>query len=83
MARIRSFVTQVRVNIASQRSSIISRYLDTGAQPAFHFGGNFHEISFDDVLVLIQPWYNFCANGHFITDKVLFATFPKMRNFQF
>jgi len=37
-----------------------------GAQPALHFGGrNFHEISlFDDVIVLIQPWYNFFANGH-------------------
>jgi len=37
----------------------------TGAQPALHFGGgNFHEISCDDVIVLIQPWYNFFANGH-------------------
>jgi len=37
----------------------------SGAQPALHFGGgNFHEISFDDVIVLIQPWYNFSANGH-------------------
>jgi len=27
-------------------------------------GGNFHEISFDDVIVLIQLWYNFFANGH-------------------
>jgi len=26
-------------------------------------GGNFHEISLDDVIVLIQPWYNFFANG--------------------
>jgi len=26
--------------------------------------GNFHEISFDEVIVLIQPWYNFFANGH-------------------
>jgi len=34
-------------------------------QPALHFGGgNFHEISFDDVIVLIQLWYNFFANGH-------------------
>jgi len=24
----------------------------------------FHEISFDDVIVLIQLWYNFFANGH-------------------
>ena len=36
-----------------------------GAQPALHFrGGNFHEISFNDVIMLIQPWYNFFANGH-------------------
>jgi len=36
-----------------------------GTQPALHFGGgNFHEISFDDVIVFIQPWYNFFANGH-------------------
>jgi len=36
------------------------------AQPPLHFGGwwNFHEISFDDVIVVIQPWYNFFANGH-------------------
>ena len=26
--------------------------------------GNFHEFSFYDVIVLIQPWYNFFANGH-------------------
>jgi len=30
--------------------------------------------------VLIQPWYKFFAN---VTDKVLFATFPKIRTFQF
>jgi len=39
--------------------------VDPGAQSALRFGGgNFHEISFDDVIVLIQPWYNFFANGH-------------------
>ena len=27
-------------------------------------GGNFYEISFDDVIVLVQPWYNFFENGH-------------------
>ena len=27
-------------------------------------GGNFHEISSDDVMVLIRPWHNFFANGH-------------------
>jgi len=37
----------------------------SGAQPALHFGGgNFHEISFDDVIVLIQPWQNFFASRH-------------------
>jgi len=36
-----------------------------GAQPALHFvGGNFHKISFDDVIVLIQSWCNFFANGN-------------------
>jgi len=32
-----------------------------GSQP----GGkdNFHELSFDDVIVLIQPWYNIFSNG--------------------
>jgi len=45
-----------------------------GVQPTLHlggdvwgeisFGGKFHEISFDDVIVLIQLWYNFFANGH-------------------
>jgi len=30
---------------------------DAGVQLALHFGGgNFHELSFDDVIVLIQPW---------------------------
>jgi len=27
-------------------------------------GGNFHEISFDDIILLIQPWHNSFANGH-------------------
>jgi len=31
---------------------------------SFRRGGNFHEILFDDVIVLIQPRYNFSANGH-------------------
>jgi len=39
-------------------------------------GGKFLELSFDVVIVLIQPWYNFFANGH---RYVLFAAFPKMR----
>jgi len=42
----------------------------TSAQPrsatssSFRGGSNFHEISFDDVIVLVQPWCNFFANGH-------------------
>jgi len=35
-----------------------------GATSSSFRGDNFHEILFDDVLVLIQPWYNFFANGH-------------------
>jgi len=31
---------------------------------SFRGGGNFHELPFDDVIVLIQPRYNFFANGH-------------------
>jgi len=51
--------------------------IQAGAQPALHFwGSNFHELSFDDVILLIQPWYNFFTNGH---RYVLLATFPKMR----
>ena len=39
--------------------------ISTGAQPALHFGvGTFHKISFDDVIVLVQPWYNVFPNGH-------------------
>jgi len=26
-------------------------------------GGSFHENSFDDIIVLLQSWYNFFANG--------------------
>jgi len=35
-----------------------------GGTSSSYRGGNFHEISFDDVIVLIHPWYNFFANGH-------------------
>jgi len=52
------FITQL------DRIPAILDHVQAGAQPALHFGGdNFHEISFDDVIVLIQPWYNFFANG--------------------
>jgi len=39
---------------------------------SFRGGGNFHELSFDDVIVLIQTRYNFFANSHWY---VLVATF--------
>jgi len=39
-----------------------------------------HEFSFDDVIVFIQPWYNF---SQAVTDNVLFATLPIMRTFKF
>jgi len=35
-----------------------------GATSSSFWVGNFHEISFDDVIVLLQLWYNFFANGH-------------------
>jgi len=42
--------------------------LGTGVQPAVHFGGGngaiFMKFSFDDVIVLIQPRYNFFTHGH-------------------
>jgi len=31
---------------------------------SFRGEGNFHVLSLDDVIMLIQPWYNFFANGH-------------------
>jgi len=49
------------------------------AQPALHFGGgNFHELLFDDVVVLIHAWYKSFQNGH---RYVLFSVFPKMRTY--
>jgi len=46
-------------------------------------GGNFHEISFDDVIVIIQPFNRGTTFSQTVTDKVLFAAFPKKRTFQF
>jgi len=37
-----------------------------GATSSSFRGGKFHEISFDDVIVLTQPCYNFFANDHII-----------------
>jgi len=52
--------------------------MEQGRNQLFISGGNFHELSFDDVIVLIQPWYNFFANGH---RYVLCAIFTKMRTY--
>ena len=42
-----------------------NRYrLVQGHSQLFVSGGNFHEISFDDIIVVIQLWYNFFANSH-------------------
>jgi len=49
--------------------------VEQGCNQLFISGGNFHELSFDDAIVLIQP-------SQTVTDKVLFATFPKI-TFQF
>jgi len=51
---------------------------EQGRNQLFISGGNFHELSFDDVIVLIQEWYNIFANGQ---RYVPFATFPKMRTY--
>jgi len=53
-----------RLSFPGARWYVVTVWVPPGAQPALHFGdGNFHELSFGDV-VLIQPWYNFFANGH-------------------
>ena len=53
-----NFKIFLRSNVTQDRSGL-------RAKPPLHFGrGNFHEISFDDVIVLVQPWYNFFSNRH-------------------
>ena len=44
-------------------------------------GGNFHEISFDDVIVLIHSWYNFFANGSLcnISENYNFSVLIEMQ----
>ena len=41
-----------------------AHHLWQGRNQLFIPGGNFHEFSFDDAIVIIQPWYNFFVNGH-------------------
>ena len=58
-------------------NSFYTYYGIQGRNQLFISGGsNFHELSFDDVIVLIQP-------SQTVTDKVHFATFPKITTFQF
>ena len=70
----------------AQQDSSIVRMASAGAQPALHCGwGNFHEISFDDIIMLTQLWYNFFANGHRysslrnISENENFSVFIKMQ----
>jgi len=53
-----------------------TQWRNSGATRSSISGGNFHELSFDDVIVFIQP-------SQTVTDKILFATFPKITTFQF
>jgi len=73
-------LTDANQNSCTLATKIKTHQRSAGLQPALHFGGvsNFHELSFDDVTVLIQPRCNFFANGH---RYVLFAIFPKMRTY--
>ena len=59
-------VPQKLVFHQSKYISAIKRIVSTRGATSSHFGGggNFHEIPFDDVIVIIQPKYNFFANGH-------------------
>jgi len=53
------------LRIGPLQDEVPSKISTAGAQPALHFGvGQFHELLIDDVIVLIQPWYNFFTNGH-------------------
>jgi len=55
---------KVFVHLLASCNNVIL-YSVSGAQPVLHFGsGNFHEISFDDVIVLIQACSNVFANRH-------------------
>ena len=56
-------INQNGVLIVIQPCATFNLPLRAGALPALHFGGNFHEISLGDVIMLIQPWYKFFTNG--------------------
>jgi len=51
-------------NVGHECSFLHKSITDTrGANSSSFRGSNFHEISFKDVIVLIQPQYNFFVNG--------------------
>ena len=45
--------------IPQARHTIYTDWIRGASSSSFRGGGNFHELSFDDVIVLIQLWYNF------------------------
>jgi len=59
----------------------MSKYFETGAQPAVHFEGeifmNFHSMMSSCLFNRVTTF------SLTVTDKVLFAAFPKTRTFQF
>ena len=57
----------------------LKRWCQAGAQPALHFGGvcNFHEISFDDVIVLIRPFNRGTTFSQTVGDNVFLAADTK------
>jgi len=65
--------------ITTERKNVVITAEQGRNQLFISGGGNFHELIFDDIIVLIQPYYNFFANGH---RYFLFATFLKMRTYQ-
>jgi len=60
---------------------ISTKHTEAGAQPAFHFGGEifnkFHSMTSS---CFLNRGTTFSQT---VTDKVLLATFPKMKTFQF
>ena len=77
--RITTLTQQWRyVNLT--RNSCSCAHLKGATCSPFRGGGVFNELSFDYTIALIQPGTTFSQT---VTDKVLFATFPKMRIIQF
>ena len=61
----KDFVSTEQYHVFHGDADCCDQWHQGGNQLFISGGGNyFHEISFDDVIVLIQPWYNFFANSH-------------------